>query len=74
MAGIDAQWLEYSERREAGRIKRGTEAAYCLLGHDEKFHFIPIAMGSHQTVINRAQFPNLTLRLHNLTCNPLYPP
>ena len=48
-------------KKEGGRRKRGTEASYCLLGHDEKFNFIPVAMGSHQMIVNRAQLPNLTL-------------
>lgn len=46
-----------------GRRKEeeGDRGVVCLLGHDEKFNFIPVAMGSHQMVVNRAQLPNLTL-------------
>lgn len=64
LASDGIQWLECSEWGEAWKEVRwrGRQSpSHCLVGHDEKFNFVPVAMGSHWRVVNRAPLTNLTL-------------
>lgn len=59
-------WSIVSAVQRSRRIKRGTEAAYCLWVM-MKFHFIQLQWEMPDSY-KQSPVPNLTLRLHNLTC------